>query len=248
MTDVVDFQAYTVNNIAFTISGTWNNNPSNTGTTGFQRVDSLTLNSATINDYGQNGSWGAILASGTVTVTGTSTYNQLGGGVGLGLLGTTVNVPGSGDQFIVNGLLRNTQAGTGSLTKTGAGAMVVGGTGGGYTGATGINAGTLQIGTGGTTGFIGSTSGVSVASGAQLVFNRIDNYGGNFTPAISGSGGVTLSTGTLTLTGNNPNSGATVISGGMMQVGSGATAGSIGQSSGVSVASGAQLVFNRSDS
>ena len=60
----------------------------------------------------------------------------------------------------------------------------------------------------------------------MLIFNT----GGNVyeTGAISGSGSLTqMGSGTLTLTGNNTYAGATTISAGTLQVGNGATAGSL---------------------
>ena len=102
-----------------------------------------------------------------------------------------------------------TQSGTGSTYLTAANT---------YTGPTVISGGTLQLGTGGTTGSIASTSGVTFGSGATLAFNRADNYGGNWSIPISGSGGVTLNTGTLTLTGSNSFSGATTMAGGILNL------------------------------
>jgi len=73
----------------------------------------------------------------------------------------------------------------------------------------------LQLGNGGTTGGIASTSGVTLSSpGSALVFDRTDNYGGNFAPLISGSGGVTVLSGTLTPAGNNTFTGNVAINGG----------------------------------
>jgi autotransporter-associated beta strand protein len=99
----------------------------------------------------------------------------------------------------------------GALTKSGVGTTRLSGANT-YSGATTIAAGTLQIGDGGTTGAIGSTSGIAISNGATLAFNRTDSYGGNFTQTISGAGGVALSAGTLTLqnTGNNFTGGVTV--------------------------------------
>jgi len=106
----------------------------------------------------------------------------------------------------------------GSLTKTGLGTLTLTGSST-YAGATTVNSGTLQIGAGGTTGAIGSTSGIAVASGATLAFNRTDNYGGNFTPAITGSGGLVLTGGTLTLSGANTFTGDTLLNGGTLTTG-----------------------------
>jgi len=206
-TDAVDYQSTTVNNLAFTIQGTWNNDPANTAT-GFQRVDNLTLQGATINDYGQNGSnYGGILVANTVNVSGSapSTYNQLGSGVGLGLGGTggttvpvtfNISVTNSNDatiasdaDFIVNGALRNTHVSTGSLIKAGMGTMVLNNASS-YSGNTTVSAGTLRANnpTAGTSAT--GTSNITVAAGTS-------SYGGG---RLGGSGyvsgSVTLNTST----------------------------------------------------
>jgi autotransporter-associated beta strand protein len=105
----------------------------------------------------------------------------------------------------------------GGLTKSGSGVLTLTGANT-FSGATTVSSGSLRIGSGGTTGAIGSTSGISVASGATLAFNRSDNYGGNFTRTITGSGGVVLSSGTLTLqnTGNTF-SGGIAVNGGVLK-------------------------------
>jgi len=115
-----------------------------------------------------------------------------------------------------------------SLTKTGGNMLILTGSNT-YNGATTVAAGTLQIGNGGTTGSIGGTSGVLVASGATISFDRTDNYGGGFTPVISGAGNFTLSAGTLTLPGVNTYTGTTKVGGGTLVV-SGSLAGTVSAS------------------
>ena len=92
--------------------------------------------------------------------------------------------------------------------------------------------GTLQLGNGGTTGWIGSSSVVN-GSGATLAFDRSDNvsWGG----VISSSGNVTqLGTGALTFTAANTYSGATTISSGsLVLTGAGAIASSAVTDNGV---------------
>jgi len=108
--------------------------------------------------------------------------------------------------------------GSASLTKAGAGILILGGAathGGGTT----VNAGTLQIGTGGTTGSIVG----DILNFGTVAFNRSDaiSYGN----IISGSGGLTKQgAGTLTLTtaqgytGNTNVNGGTLIAGGVNYV------------------------------
>jgi autotransporter-associated beta strand protein len=173
-------------------------------------------------------------------------------GAGAVILGSNTlilaNFGGTGFTSTFSGVI----SGTGGVTVTG-------GTGGSganrifagnntYTGVTTIQSGgTLQIGTGGTTGAIVS----NVADSGTLIFNRSDTsvYAG----AISGSGIVKqLGTGTLILTGANTYSGDTTISAGTLQIGNGGTTGSItsnivvGGTFGIGAASPV-LVFNRSD-
>ena len=75
-----------------------------------------------------------------------------------------------------------------------------------YTGSTTINAGTLQLGNGGTTGSILPSSQLSGANGATLAFNRSNTItqGTDFASTISGSLGLTkMGAGNLVLSGSN---------------------------------------------
>ena len=118
---------------------------------------------------------------------------------------------------IVNG------SGTVGVTKSGSNIAILSGSNS-YTGSTSVTTGTLQVGNGGTTGSIASTSSVSISSGATLGFSRTDNYGGSFTKVISGAGGLSLNSGTLTLTGSNTFNGpTTVAAGAALQLGDGVT-------------------------
>ena len=79
-----------------------------------------------------------------------------------------------------------------------------------FTGATAINSGTLQIGTGGGSGSLAAASAISIGSSGMLAFNRNDSAAedtiGN---AVSGSGNWTFTSpggttvGRYTLAGNN---------------------------------------------
>ena len=108
-----------------------------------------------------------------------------------------------------------------------------------YTGGTTINSGaSLQLGNGGTSGSIVG----SVTDNGALIFNRSDVL--TFAGTISGSGTVTQAgRGTLTLTSADTYSGGTTISAGILQIGAGASTGSVAGN----VVDNASLVFNRSD-
>ena len=142
------------------------------------------------------GASGSVTFNGTLTPSGT-TYNLGGGG------GTLTFAP--------------TITGATSLNVNGPGAVVLTGSNT-YSGLTTISAGTLQLGGGGTTGSISSTS--NVTDNSVLAFDRSDNI--SFTPVISGSGGlVQLGPAALTLSGSNTYSGGTTISAGSLQFGDG---------------------------
>ena len=129
-------------------------------------------------------------------------------------------------------------SGTGSLTQAGAGTLTLTGANT-YTGGTTISAGTLQIGSGGTTG---SLVGDIVDNGA-LIFNRSNAL--TYAGTISGTGTVTKlgSSARLTLTGDNTYTGSTTISAGRCMVGNGGTTGSLVGN----IVDNAALIFNRSD-
>lgn len=141
---------------------------------------------------------------------------------------------------VLSGVVSN-----GRLTKTGLGtlALTAANT---YTGTTTISAGTLQIGNNGATGSLSNSSPVSVSSGATLSFYRSNDVA--YSGTVSGAGNLMqLGASTLTLTAAQVYTGTTTISTGTLQIGNGGAAGSISDSSPVSVASGAVLAFNRSD-
>ena len=91
----------------------------------------------------------------------------------------------------------------------------------GYTGATLISSGTLQIGAGGAGGAAGSLSPNStITNNGALAFNRVDTVtqGTDFdAAAITGSGSLTQAgAGVLVLNASNGYTGATLVSGGTL--------------------------------
>jgi fibronectin-binding autotransporter adhesin len=122
---------------------------------------------------------------------------------------------------------------SGGLAKLGSGSLIVSANNT-YTGSTTITAGTLQIGAGGTSGSIATTSGVT--NNATLAFNRSDNLTATY--SIGGSGNLVKNgSGSLTLSGNNTYTGTTAIQSGSLVVN-----GSIGSSSLTTISSGASLL------
>ena len=109
---------------------------------------------------------------------------------------------------------------SGAVTSAGAATLILAGNNG-YTGATTISGGTLQLGIGGTTGSVGSSS---ISDSGVLAIN----HSGSFTIAvpITGTGslvqaGTNTTSNTLILTGNDTYTGTTTISAGTLQLGQG---------------------------
>ena len=132
---------------------------------------------------------------------------------------------GSGD-FLVSGII-NSPSGNLSLTKEGAGTLILSGASNATATLTTITAGVLQIGNAGTSGTLGTAP---VTNNATLVFNRSDSFGVNNT--ISGSGALTKQgAGTVTLGGTNSHTGVTTLTAGTLSVatiGDGGVSGNLG--------------------
>jgi autotransporter-associated beta strand protein len=126
-----------------------------------------------------------------------------------------------------------TKIGTGTLTLTAASTL---------TGTTNVGVGVLQINAGGA---VSASSVITGSTGAMLLFDRGDNYGGSYGSPIAGTMNVAqIGTGTLTLTAANTYTGTTSVLGGMLRVGNGSTSGSIAATSVLVLGSG-QLVLDR---
>ena len=184
---------------------------------------------------------------------------KLGSLAGFGYLDVagTVEVGNLNTNTTFSGIVRNNGS-AGTLRKVGTGTLTLSGASS-YTGATTVNAGTLQIGNG-SAGSIATTSAVSVANGATLAFNQANNATfsnaiantGNvkgvqssgvtntLSGVISGVGGVTQNSGgTMNLSGVNTYTGATTVNAGTLGL---TGAGSINTTSGITV-NGATAAF-----
>ncbi|MDF1794852.1 MAG: DUF4347 domain-containing protein [Thalassobaculaceae bacterium] len=205
-------------------------------------------------------------SSGTaVTIAGSTAVNQTGTGTTI-LIGTntytggttvttgTLQVGNGGTAGSITGNVTNNAtlafdradaltfsgvvSGTGTVTKAGAGTLTLSGTNT-YTGGTTVNAGTLQVGDGGTAGSITG----NVTNNATLAFDRADAL--TFSGVVSGTGTVTKAgAGTLTLSGTNTYTGDTTISAGTLKLSGG---NAIDDDGTVNVAAGATLDLDGSN-
>jgi autotransporter-associated beta strand protein len=182
------------------------------------------------------------LYTGTTTVVGGTLQVGNGGTTGSLAAGSPVSVSSTATLAFnrSNDLTYGgTVSGAGGLEKRGAGTLSLTGASG-YTGATTIRGGTLQIGNGGTVGSIANTSPVSVVSGAALAFNRSNDL--TYSGTVTGGGSLQkLGGGKLTLTSAQTFTGDTVVVGGTLALGNGATLASSFIKVGETAGSGAVL-------
>ena len=111
------------------------------------------------------------------------------------------------------------------VAKKGAGTLVVDQATAFAAGTVYVEEGTLQVGSGGTSGLVGAPVAITVSSGATIAVNRSDDYGGPFANQIGGGGGVTVNGGRLVLTGSSSYTGGTLVAGGTLAIGDGGTTG-----------------------
>ena len=196
------------------------------GTTSSLQGD-ISNNAAILFDQSTNGTYSSIMSgtgylikdgTATLTLTGANTYT---GGTTIHsgtLAGTTSSLQGniSNNAAVLfdqnaSGSYVSTLSGNGTLIKLGVGSLTLSANNT-YTGATIISAGTLQIGDGGTSGNIASTS---IVNNSALVLNRSNDF--SLVSSINGTGSLTKNgNGTATLSGNNSYTGGTVINSGTL--------------------------------
>jgi fibronectin-binding autotransporter adhesin len=217
------------------------------GTLAFNRSDTVTLDNeiSGTGNLRQSGT-GTLVLTGSNSYSGTTTISagtlQVGDGGTAGSLGTgaitdngTLVFNRSDELTIAGGI-----SGTGRVEQVGTGTTILTGNSS-YSGSTLISAGTLQVGSGGTSGSLGTGA---VSNDSVLAFNRSDTL--TVANNITGTGSLIQSgSGTTILTGTNKYDGTTTISSGALQVGNGGTTGTLGTGD---VDNAGSLIFNRSDS
>ncbi|MER8644425.1 autotransporter-associated beta strand repeat-containing protein [Mesorhizobium sp. M1252] len=164
---------------------------------------------------------------------------------------------GAGAAYVAT--INSSLTGNSQLVKTDLGTLVLSGTNS-YTGGTSINGGTVRISqdanlgnaagglsfSGGTLNTIADiTSGRAVTLAGAGTFLTNGGTTTTLTGGITGAGGLTKDgAGTLVVAGDATHSGGTTVTAGILQVGNGATAGTLAGN----VTNNAVLAFNRSDS
>jgi len=198
---------------------------------------------------GNNSTASILITGGTVDVR-----NSIAKGIGNGFASVTSTIQLNNATLDLNGYtigtltrpINNMQLESGTLknvteingglafSKTTAGTLILEGNNG-FTGQFTIAAGTLQVGTGSTTGTLGTGP---MVNNAALVINRAGTYAA--ANAISGTGTLTVSgNGTVFLTGASSYDGLTSVSSGLLAIGHATALGSaVGATS---VANGAAL-------
>ncbi len=202
----------------------------------------LTLSGA--NTY----SGGTAITGGTLAIASDANLGGASGAVSIsgGTLQTTERIDtartftlgSGGGTFDVAGsalVLRSNLTGAGGLTKKGTGLLTLTGAQG-YTGATVIEAGTVQFDGGGNQI---ATASIAIGSEAALGFVGSQEYAGT----VTGSGNLLRQFAGTTILSGDVSAGSTVILGGTIQIGNGGTTGTL--TGPVLIGEGASLAFNR---
>ncbi|WPB83927.1 autotransporter domain-containing protein [Sediminicoccus rosea] len=187
---------------------------------------------------------GATILSGSNTFSGGTTI-EAGATLQLGQGGTTGSVPGAVEN---NGTLAfhrsdavsmaEAISGTGSLVQMGPGTLTLTGANT-YAGTTTIAGGTLRVGDGAASGTLGAGA---IVNNGTLGFARPDAI--SLPNNMTGTGALSLASGTVTATGSLGHGGGTTIgSGARLNIGNGGTTGSLAGN----VVNNGTLSFARSD-
>jgi autotransporter-associated beta strand protein len=172
-----------------------------------------------------------VAAGASLGLSSNETLGSLGGAGTVVLGDNRLATGGNGSSTTFSGVI----SGSGGISKEGAGVFTLSG-GNTYSGVTQIDAGTLQVGAGGTTGSLGTGA---VSNQGVLNFERSDAI--TVANAVGGTGSLRVGQGKVSLSsGGNNYSGDTVVAGGEL-----ATTGAekLSDTSTVRVASGARLTL-----
>ncbi|QYR52656.1 autotransporter-associated beta strand repeat-containing protein [Lysobacter soyae] len=218
---------------------TWNTSTNNNSIKATDGSGTLTkTGTGTLSLLGNSTRTGnTVISAGTLQVGSSTTHGELSGAIDVATGARLVF--DNADQFTrTDGI-----SGAGTVVQSGSGTTVFAGNNT-YTGLTQINAGTLQVGNGGTTGSLGSGA---VSNFGNLIFNRSDVFSVN--NQMSGSGAVIKQgAGTMIYLGGGSRTGTTQVQAGTLQLGDGVTpGGGIGDGV-VSLNAGAALVYNTATS
>jgi autotransporter-associated beta strand protein len=148
------------------------------------------------------------LGNGT-TVGALGPASVLTGSAGATLAFDRSNTVTSGVDFAaaIGGALNVTQLGSGTVVLAGVNT---------YTGTTSVAAGSIRVSG---SGRIADSARIDVATGGRLEFARTDDYGGAYDGKLTGSGLLSVQSGSLTLTGLNTFAGSSqVLSGAVLQL------------------------------
>ncbi|QEL20720.1 autotransporter-associated beta strand repeat-containing protein [Limnoglobus roseus] len=203
------------------------------GVNAFTSLAAATAGAAIIVNAGTYAEAVALTGTQTLQANGTVAINALSGPAGTGVvIGGTLTVGDASSATFAGAI-----SGAGNLVKQGTGTLTL--TGANSYAATAISNGTLQVGSGGTAGTLGTGA---VTDNATLMFNRSDTL--VVANAIGGTGSlVQAGSGTTTLTGAN-GYGTTTVSLGTLRVGNGGTMGTLGTGG---VTNNGALVFDRTN-